>query len=1299
MTKNRLKLFATAFCCLWAWVGWAQTLSDYEATVSWPLSDGTDDQVAAYAPDGSDAYFKSSSISYGSNLSNVGVKTSGEQTQTAFEPAAKQTSASTENAIEFSFTIRDGLTFTPTNVSFKSTRYGTNGGYLDITWVGSDGSTLTLATGQYPARNNEDTPWSEFSFDADGATASTGTCILRINLYSLDPGKQVGFNDLVITGLLNGTVEGSVTVEGEAVVATWPFTEGTEDQTATFTPDGASNYFKNSYFTYGSELTLYGVASKDDIVQTTFTPTVNNASSASTTNAIDFIIVPKTGLTFTPTKVSLKSTRYGTDGGKLDIAWFSSDGTTVSLATGVTPERNNTEPYYTEYSYDITGATASDGECGIRINLYSLGNSKQVGFCDIVIEGTVEGSILDITQYTLTVSVSPEGAGTVSVSPLGSVFDEGDEVTLSQQRNFGYSFVNWTDSEGNELSSDESFVLTMDGDKQVTANYEAMNTYELTYSVTGGANDYMVELAPEPTVVDGKNLYEEGTNVSLTATGNTILTFTNWSTGETVANITLTMDQDRDVTANYSAIDYIVGWDFVLEGGSGRKADFAAEDNDDVTLVLRNADGDTQGWLDKSRDAADGYEGRYAAVNWRTTGLGEYYWQTQVNATAFKNIKVTSAMLYNYNAYTTQNVQYSLDGDTWETIGSINISGAKNWTDSEFSLPEAANNQPTVYIRWISDTESAIDGTTSDNDGIAISGIYITGDEDYVDDGTAPVLVSTVPEEGSETASANGRVILTFDEKVVVADGTVATLGNQELTPTVSGRTVLFEYKGLEYSTPYTFTLPGGVVADRTGNTMTEAVTINFSTRTRPTVTKALYDFVVPDDGTFSEAIAAANSRSDNSTRYRIFIKQGDYVIPASETETITGSDGVVYPSPITRVTAPNISIIGEDMDNTSIVNTVPDVEVEGTYGTANPLEGLHNNQTIDLGSNATQTYIQDLTIKSGMADNRGRNGALEDASDKTICKDVVLHAYQDTYLSNNQNGRFYFEGGRLRGRTDYLCGKGDVFYNGVELVMCASGGYICAPSTPKQYGYVFRDCSITGEQSGVDGNYTLGRPWGSGTPIALYINTRMDVQPSAAGWSEMSGGWPARFAEYNSTTSSGTVISLTNRKTTFGDGYVNDPELTAAEAAQLTVGTVMGADDDWDPTEATEQASAPSNVVLAAGELTWDTSDYVLCWAVCKDGKVMAFTTEPAYAVDDTEAEWSVRAANEMGGLGEATVATTGEADGISQIGTDTASRTIVGTAYYGLNGIRTEKAANGVCIQVVTYSDGTVTTTKVVK
>ena len=664
-------------------------------------------------------------------------------------------------------------------------------------------------------------------------------------------------------------------------------------------------------------------------------------------------------------------------------------------------------------------------------------------------------------------------------------------------------------------------------------------------------------------------------------------------------------------------------------------------------------------------------------------------------------------MLYNYNSYETYNVEYSLDGEKWTKVGAIAIPGAKAWTAGEFTLPAEANNQAAVYVRWIADKTSSVKGTTGTNDGIALAQIYITGTAKLFDDGTAPVLKSQVPAAGATNASANGKIVLTFDEKVKLTENAKATLNGQELTGTVSGKTITFAYKGLSYATNYTFALAAGSVADLTDNAIESDITFSFTTKEKPAVTKALYDFIVPTDGSFTDALAAAAKRADTSKRFRIFIKQGDYKIPANPNSMVTGIDGKQYPSATTYMNTPNVSIIGESNENTSITNTVPAVESSNGYNIANVLEGIGRGDVLSLESGATNTYFQDIKMYSSMGDGKGRDIVLNDKSNKTICKNVNLWAYQDTYVSNNQRGRFYFEGGILRGNTDYLCGKGDVYYNNVDLLMCGTG-YLAVPSQPTKYGYIFKDCTIKdGSTAGINGKYKLGRPWGKGTPIALFIDTKMEVIPTAAGWDEMSGGYPKRFAEYNSTTATGTAVDLSGRKQVYdaydakdGNNYTNrrnetagNPVLTAEEAASYTIETVMGGDDDWDPTAATEQASAPTNVKIAGNNLTWDNSNYALLWAVCKNGKVVDFTVEPTYNVDDASATWSVRAANEMGGLGEATVASTGT--GIENIATDTQ---VVATAIYTTDGMQVSKLQRGINIIVKTMADGSKKTSKVV-
>lgn len=1121
---------------------------------------------------------------------------------------------------------------------------------------------------------------------------------------------------LSLIALFVMVVANAQTYQNEEASVSWPFNDDNYATQYTKSPEnGFSLVSVNTgdlkYFLKTSQTTK----DKDgnQMVMAGFRP-------VGSTKAVEWTVKPSKGLTFTPTSISTYVNRFGTDSENgVTVTAKLSNGTSVNLGNFTALRENKTTEtdkfsknenltnhiviqLTAEQQAQLTSAEGFTLSCTVGV-----GSTKEQGFADVHINGLLNGTVQQVEQYTLSAAVSTVGAGTVKVSPAGTVFDAETSITVTATKNFGYKFVNWTDANNQVVSTDEAYTFSISANTALKANFEKINTYALNYKVEGGAKDYMISASPVPTVVEGKNMYEEGTEVTLTASSNDILTFTNWNDGETGAERKINMNADQSFTAAYSAKDFIAGWDFYKSAREGRTADFAAEDNDVDQLILRDADGNTYTWLDKS-NSAGGYEGKNAAVNWtskKTKPLGETYWQTKVNATAFTDIKVKSSMLYNYNAYETYNVEYSLNGTDWTKVGAIKMPGAKAWTDGEFTLPADANNKAEVYIRWIADKTSSIKGATGDNDGIAITNIYITGTAQLVNDGKAPVLVSTVPAEGATNASANGKIVLTFDEKVKLTGNAAATLGTQKIEGAVSGKTITFAYKGLNYATAYTFTLAAGSVADLTDNATDQAIVLNFTTKTKPAVTKALYDFIVPTDGDFKAALAAAAKRTDTSKRFRIFIKQGDYKIPADENSKVPGSDGNSYANPTTYMNTPNVSIIGESMDNTSLTNTVPN-----SGQSANVLEGIGKGDVLCLQKGATNTYFQDLKMYSSMGDAKGRDIVLNDQSNRTICKNVNLWAYQDTYVSNNQNGKFYFEDGILRGRTDYLCGKGDVYYNNVELWICEKGGYLAVPSQPKKYGYIFKDCTIKDatEAKDLNGNYTLGRPWGKGTPIALYIDTKMEAIPSAAGWNEMSGGYPKRFAEYNSYTSTGSVVDLKDRKKVYdaydskdGDNYVNrrnetagDPILTAEEAATYTIETVMGQDDDWDPTAATEQASAPSNVKLNGTTLAWDNNDYALLWAVCKNGKVVDFTITPSYIIDDASATWSVRAANEMGGLSEATVV--GQGTGIRNITSATAA--VIKTAIYAADGTQLSNLQKGINIIVKTLADGSKKTSKVI-
>ena len=1066
----------------------------------------------------------------------------------------------------------------------------------------------------------------------------------------------------------------------QSLDVTWSFGLGTTNQVATYT-EGTQNYFNPDYFSVASNLKLLDKRTTNTIDYTRFQPVVQN-NTPTEADVVAFGIRPKTGLQFKPTRVSFNCQRYGTDGGKIDVKWKTHDGTETILQTGITPARDNSGAA-TFADIDLSALTINptETEGKLMIYIYSLGNTKQAGLANIKVTGEVTGELINVTTYTLSTEVLPTGAGTVTSNPVGTSFDEGTEITLTANRNFGFNFARWENEAGETVSTESVYTFKLNANSTLKAVFTPINTYELNLNTDGGAKTYMISVSPTPTVLEGKNMYENGTNVTLTASNNDILTFTNWENNETNAVRTISMTENKNITATYSAIDFVAAWDFYMTGNGGRAADFASNtENEASALVLRLADGTTSSWLDKSQMAAGGYEGAPAAVNWKPL-TDKYYYQIMVNATEFTGLSVKSSMLFNYNAYSIQKVEYSLNGTDFTTLGQIEMTSAKVWYPATFTLPAAADHAEKVYIRWIPDYASSLVGTTSNNDGTAIAGVYVLGTKEVPNEDIPPVLLSTVPANNATGASTTGKIVLNFDEKVQVAAGTKATIGSKEISPVVSGKTITFPYTGLDYNTSYTFTLAAGQVSDLSGNTMTTPVSIAFTTISRPTVTKKTFDFVVGVDGDFKAAIAAAQAAQASGNRFYIFFPDGEYNIGEN-----TGDA-----NQMTTISIPRLSLIGQS-SNVLVYNQ-------------SIQEAINTTATMYFTSSSSDNYMQDIILRNKMdfrtGTLKGRGIALWDQGNKNIYKNVKLQSNQDTYYSGNVI-RSYFENCDIHGTVDFLCGGGDIFFNECLIYLEErSGNVITAPSTSTDWGYVFNNCTIDGFPVNNNG-YRLGRPW-SNAPKAVFLNTTMKVLPVSAGWGDPMNVVPAVFAEYNSMTTNGAAIDLSGRRTTYtkdATTVVLNPVLSAEQAASYTIENVLGGTDTWQPKLYTDQAAAP---VIAGDErvISWTNSDYVLCWAVFRNNQFVKFVTTNSYTIPEettSGSTYTVKAANEMGGLSQSSNPYEYVKTGIFTQPENTA---LIDRKFYSAEGkqIINLTGYSGFIIVRSVYADGSVITDKILK
>lgn len=233
------------------------------------------------------------------------------------------------------------------------------------------------------------TPSSSGLFSVQVKATENGISLTRtFNFYVIPTDEP---DDNVYNEATTSTTETSFSQSGNI---TWPLSDGGSDQVPTYSfSDEVNPLFTSQAITVGSSLNGEQTFSKDNksLGETWFHPSVNNESSASDDNAITFYVKLANGYTFTPSSISVTATRFGTDGGALDISWYA-NGSSESLITGVTPNRESKTPNYSDYTYSFSNTSTIEGTFGIKVNIYKLGNTKQYGLKNIIINGTVNGT-------------------------------------------------------------------------------------------------------------------------------------------------------------------------------------------------------------------------------------------------------------------------------------------------------------------------------------------------------------------------------------------------------------------------------------------------------------------------------------------------------------------------------------------------------------------------------------------------------------------------------------------------------------------------------------------------------------------------------------------------------------------------------------------------------------------------------------------------------------------------------------------------------------------------------------------
>ncbi len=291
-------------------------------------------------------------------------------------------------------------------------------------------------------------------------------------------------------------------------------------------------------------------------------------------------------------------------------------------------------------------------------------------------------------------------------------------------------------------------------------------------------------------------------------------------------------------------------------------------------------------------------------------------------------------------------------------------------------------------------------------------------------------------------------------------------------------------------------------------------------------------DFTVAADGsgdfrTVQEAINAVPDFRKNRTV--IYIKNGVY----KEKLVLAESKS-------------NVTFLGESAEQTIL--TFDDfAQKKNRFGEE---VGTTGSSSFFVFGNAFQAKNITFQNSSGPV---GQAVAIWVKGDKAVFENCRFLGFQDTLYTYGHESRQYYKNCYIEGTVDFIFGSSTAVFEEC-LIHCIANGYVTAASTPegKQFGYVFKNCKITGE---LEASHFLGRPWRPFSKV-VFIGSELGNSIKPEGWNNwgnVANEKTAYYAEYNNTGAG----SKTDKRVSWFK------HLTNKQASEYTLENIFG---DWIP-------------------------------------------------------------------------------------------------------------------------------------
>lgn len=972
---------------------------------------------------------------------------------------------------------------------------------------------------------------------------------------------------LVVLGAVNSVAADNVTI-------TWSMANGAVS-TAVINPEEDIN---STSWAYGSDLAIDGTATGTyfDKTFTRFTRVgeskLDNDRSKLNNSYVEFKYKPSTGLTVTPIALSFDITKIGTGDPNIWVECIQGSTTTV-IAENVTIRKSDEETPSEHQSFDLTALktiTASGDETAIRIYIGKLGNTKQVGIANVVVEGSVSGTILNFTTVydlaaTMMNATSNYEGNTGSLAATTAETDAHApelEVDASNGK-LGKNNGDWA-------QLNVGTVLTLPGvPKGATITFNLYNNTALTIDDVAYTNGQTYTAPKDKNVVMACTT--GGYIKSITVTGGPFVTveddgpYTNtWYFGKSNGAEEFALQKSAEYTYTVNDYPLVINTDAGKLNNASR-TDQWGQCNDGTTFKVPVYAGSKLTWGRYNGGSETGFtiDGQLYNEYYIATADGTVSMSAKgISYLSF--IKIEPATLYEVTGTVT-------GGDASVTTIVLTATGngqpyTADIANGAFTLSVPAGEfTPSLGgdVAFVVGSPTSVNVTAAGNIGtITLEGATSQTVTGLIANAPAEAFTLTFTgANNTETVNCEAGATsftVSLDPDTYVISSSVGTLSPLSVE----------SFTVLTAAVNHNIYFPEAAVPAATQQQITVDKTAAVAANVYRTVTDAL---AAAQAGNISAPVITLTS--GQTYREQVIIDMPNVTLKTSGAEKakITwyygigyayyslGTDG--YYSRDRAMTRNSIKMIDPARWGATVLvkskgngfkaeNIIFENSFNQYYTTEEVVDGVTPNGVQKI------TYNRKLTSgESGYkaADAKAvteRAAAIGFENNPSGCQlyNCVFIGSQDTFYSS---GKLYVKKCNIQGNTDYIFGGGYVVFDDCDLTI---GGYsdqsATAYITASNGGtYVFRDCTVkAGDRQYVAAN--LGRDWGGTNANVYYLNLKNEIGNKLSyKWTNMGGAVTAGTANLHIYDFNPTVNA--NYSSTGANGANVNGTLTAAQAEE----------------------------------------------------------------------------------------------------------------------------------------------------